>query len=84
MCQVMLSDPKLLNSAALRDKIDRAVTIEMLETNIGGGADFFFTKGRVLIVDDQIFNIEFLKCQLEMIPELQSRCDYAENGVTAV
>ena len=52
MCQVMLSDPKLLNSAALRDKIDRAVTIEMLETNIGGGGDFFFTKGRVLIVDD--------------------------------
>lgn len=52
MCQVMLSDPKLLNSAALRDKIDGAVTIEMLETNIVGGGDFFFTKGRVLIVDD--------------------------------
>ena len=85
MCQVMLSDPKLLNSAALRDKFDRAVTIEMLETNIlGGGGDFNITKGRVLIVDDQIFNIEFLKCQLEMIPELKSRCDYAENGVTAV
>lgn len=42
------------------------------------------SNGRILIVDDQIFNIEFLRCQLEMIPELEKRCDYAENGATAV
>lgn len=36
MCQVMLSDPKLINGALLRDRIDRAVTIELLETRMFG------------------------------------------------
>lgn len=35
---------------------------------------------RILCVDDQVFNIEFLRCQLELIPSLAGRCDYAENG----
>lgn len=36
MCQVMLSDPKLLNSQLLRDRLDRAMTIEMVETRMFG------------------------------------------------
>ena len=31
-----------------------------------------------------MFNIEFLRCQLELIPSLAGRCDYAENGESAV
>ena len=36
------------------------------------------------MVDDQIFNIEFLRCQLDLIPELAGRCDYVDNGIAAV
>ena len=39
---------------------------------------------RIMCVDDQIFNIEFLRCQLELMPNLQGRCDYADNGHHAV
>lgn len=39
---------------------------------------------RILCVDDQVFNIEFLRCQLELIPSLAGRCDYAENGQAAL
>jgi len=39
---------------------------------------------RVLVVDDQIFNIEFLRCQLEMIPSLAGHCDYVDNGIGAI
>lgn len=39
---------------------------------------------RVLCVDDKVFNIEFLRCQLELIPTLQGRCDYVDNGISAV
>jgi len=38
----------------------------------------------VLIVDDQIFNIEFLRCQLDAISQLKGRFDCAENGLNAV
>ena len=39
---------------------------------------------RVMCVDDQVFNIEFLRCQLELIPTLQGRCDYVYNGLSAI
>ena len=39
---------------------------------------------RVLCVDDQVFNVEFLRCQLELIPTLQGRCDYVDNGKAAI
>ena len=45
---------------------------------------FNSAKSRVLVVDDQVFNIEFLRCQLELIPKLAGRCDYVDNGVQAV
>lgn len=38
----------------------------------------------MLIVDDQIFNIEFLRAQLEAIPMVAERCDYADNGMRAL
>ena len=41
-------------------------------------------KPRILVVDDQVFNIEFLRCQLELIPELVGRCDYADSGESAI
>lgn len=39
---------------------------------------------RILVVDDQIFNIEFLRCHLELIPSVRGRCDYVEGGLSAV
>lgn len=39
---------------------------------------------RILVVDDQVFNIEFLRCQLELIPTLAGRCDYVDNGISAI
>lgn len=36
MCQVMLSDPKLLNGTLLRERIERAATFEMLDTRMFG------------------------------------------------
>ena len=39
---------------------------------------------RMLVVDDQVFNIEFLRCQIELIPSMQGRCDYVDNGQAAV
>ena len=39
---------------------------------------------RIMCVDDQIFNIEFLRCQLELIPHLHGRCEYADNGQRAI
>lgn len=39
---------------------------------------------RILVVDDQVFNIEFLRCQLELIPSLAGRCDYVDNGPSAI
>lgn len=39
---------------------------------------------RIMVVDDQVFNIEFLRCQLELIPALAGRCDYVDNGISAV
>lgn len=43
-----------------------------------------FGECRILCVDDQIFNIEFLRCQLELIPTLQGRCDYTNHGAQAI
>ena len=31
-----------------------------------------------------MFNIEFLRCQIEMIPSMQGRCDYIDNGQGAI
>jgi CheY-like chemotaxis protein len=83
MRAVMSFDPKV------KARIKSAITIEEIDTRLGFGADFkmmddVHRDGRVLIVDDQIFNIEFLRCQLEAIPQLKDRCDYAENGLAAV
>lgn len=39
---------------------------------------------RILCVDDQVFNLEFLRCQFELIPSLADRCDYAQNGEAAL
>jgi len=80
----MLQEPKLMKQRSLKELIESAVTIEALDMKQDWEQSIKTKHGRILIVDDQIFNIEFLKCQLEMIPELESRCDYAENGVTAV
>lgn len=41
MCQVMLSDPKLLNCTQLRERIEQAATFEMLDSRILGD-DFNF------------------------------------------
>lgn len=39
---------------------------------------------RMLVVDDQVFNIEFLRCQIELIPSMRGRCDYSDCGQTAI
>lgn len=39
---------------------------------------------RMLVVDDQVFNIEFLRCQIELIPSMTGRADYVDNGQAAV
>lgn len=39
---------------------------------------------RMLVVDDQVFNIEFLRCQIELIPSMQGSCDYVDNGQAAI
>ena len=38
----------------------------------------------MLVVDDQVFNIEFLRCQIELIPSMQGCCDYADHGQAAI
>jgi CheY-like chemotaxis protein len=38
----------------------------------------------MLVVDDQVFNIEFLRCQIETIASMQGRCDYIDSGQGAI
>lgn len=38
----------------------------------------------MLVVDDTFFNIEFLRCQIELIPSMMSRCDYVDSGQKAI
>ena len=35
---------------------------------------------RMLVVDDTFFNVEFLRCQIELIPSMKGRCDYVDSG----
>ena len=65
------------------------ITHEMVSENdvdliIGPKPSHTLLASRILCVDDQVFNIEFLRCQLELIPSLTGRADYAENGATAL
>lgn len=42
------------------------------------------TLRRMLVVDDQVFNIEFLRCQIELVSSMQGRCDYIDSGQGAI
>ena len=39
---------------------------------------------RMLVVDDTFFNVEFLRCQIELIPSMKGRCDYVDSGQKAI
>ena len=41
-------------------------------------------KTRLLCVDDEVFNIEFFKCQMASITEIEGQCDFALSGDKAV
>jgi CheY-like chemotaxis protein len=38
----------------------------------------------MLVVDDTFFNVEFLRCQIELIPSMMTRCDYVDSGQKAI
>ena len=68
-------------------KLDESeILLEVIEPKFGPAIKFSKVKddSRILIVDDQVFNIEFLRCQLELIPAIKGRCDYVDNGLSAV
>ena len=60
------------------------VEIEMVKPNFGPIVEGKVGSARILVVDDQIFNIEYLRCQLELIPSVKGHCDYVTSGLSAV